>query len=210
MYVHRAAAVVLSIICLATVVIGTSALQAYPKPSSVPMRPELTFEAGPLRLRQSDRDGKWYWYMTYAVSNYTGEDRIWAPTFTLYTDHGDILESGRGVHHEISDEYTMYLGDDMLESQHQIIGDLLQGEGNIRKGLIMWPAPHTDINEISLFTSGISSESTVIKHPVSGEDMVLQKTLMREYLVSGNATGLADKPVQLHPDLDRAPRWIFR
>ncbi|MCH2149476.1 MAG: hypothetical protein MK095_08600 [Phycisphaerales bacterium] len=210
MYWHRAATVMLTIVCVATMFVSTASLQAYPKPNPVPTRPELTFDAGPLRLRQSERDGKWYWYMTYSVSNYTGEDRIWAPTFILYTDRGDILESGRGIHHEVSDEYALYLGDDMLESQHQIIGDLLQGEGNLRKGLIMWPAPHTEVNEMVLFTAGISSESTVIKHPVSGEDMVLHKTLMREYLVPGNATGLGDAPVELHPDLDRAPRWIFR
>ena len=183
---------------------------AYPKPKAIPDRPELTFEPGALRIIQSPGNGQWYWYMTYEVSNYTGEDRIWAPTFTLFTDRGEVIESGRGVKRTQVNEIVEYLGDDMLEVQHEIIGDLYQGEGNARSGLVVWPAQRTDVNELVLFVSGISGESTVVKHPVSGEETILQKTLMREYLISGNATGLGDDPIELHSDMDRSPRWIYR
>ena len=210
MQMHRTLAVVLTAVLLATLVGVSTSNAAHPKPNAVATRPELTFEPGELRLRQSERDGKWYWYMTYTVSNYTGKDRIWAPTFILFTDRGDLLESGRGVRREIPEEFIAYLGDEMLETQSQMIGDLRQGEGNKRSGLIVWPAPNMNVNELSLFAAGISSESAVIKHPVTGKEKVLQKTLMREYLIPGDATALGDAPVELHPDVDRAPRWIFR
>lgn len=183
---------------------------AYPKPKAVPDRAELNFEPGALRIFQSPTDGQWYWYMTYEISNYTGEDRIWAPTFTLYTDRGEILESGRGVNRTHVNEIMEYLGDDMLEVQHEIIGDLYQGEGNVRSGLVVWPAKRTDVNELILFVSGISGETAIVEHPSTGEETILQKTLMREYLLPGNATGLGDDPVELHVDIDRSPRWIYR
>ena len=183
---------------------------AYPKPKAIPDRPELTFEPGPLRIIQSPGNGQWYWYMTYVISNYTGEDRIWAPTFTLFSDRGEVIESGRGVNRVQVNEVMSYLGDDMLEAQHEIIGDLHQGEGNARSGLVVWPASRTDVNELILFVSGISGETTVVQDPLTGEDTILQKTLMREYLVPGNATGLGDGPIELHSDMDRSPRWIYR
>ncbi len=183
---------------------------AHPKPKAVPDRPELNFQPGPLRIFQSPTTGRWYWYMTYEVSNYTGEDRIWAPTLTLYTDRGEVIDSGRGVDRDQVMEIHNHLGDGMLELQHEIIGDLLQGEGNARSGLVVWQAGRTDVNELSLFVAGISSETTQVEHPLTGEKNTLQKTLMREYLVPGDAKALGDDPIGLHTDLDRSPRWIYR
>ena len=183
---------------------------AHPKPKAVPERPEVNFQPCPLRIFRSPTTGRWFWYMTYDISNYTGEDRIWAPTFTLYTDRGEVLESGRGVKREQVLELPDYVGDDMLELQHEIIGELYQGEGNTRSGLVVWKANRTDVNELSLFVAGISSETTIVEHPLTGEKNTLQKTLMREYLIPGDATALGDAPIGLHTDLDRSPRWIYR
>ncbi|HBZ96610.1 MAG TPA: hypothetical protein DEO57_02050, partial [Phycisphaerales bacterium] len=138
---------------------------AHPKPKAVPDRPELNFQPGPLRIFQSPTNGRWFWYMTYEVSNYTGEDRIWAPTLTLFTDRGEVIESGRGVDRDQVLEIHEHLGQGMLELQHEIIGDLLQGEGNARSGLVVWQAGHTDVHELSLFVAGISSETTLVEHP---------------------------------------------
>ena len=210
MHFNRSFTMLLLVGFLASLLGLSTLADAYPKPRPIPARPELNFEPGPLRIRQSQKDGSWYWYMTYTVSNYTGEDRIWAPTFVLFTDRGDILESGRDVHREISEEFHAFLGNELLEPQHQIIGDLLQGERNARSGLILWPAPSVDVNEVSLFSTGISSETAVVEHPVSGKPITLHKTLMMEYLIPGNATALGDQSVQPHPDIDRSPRWIYR
>ena len=197
---------------LASVLPLQSEAVAHPKPKAVPDRPELNFQPGPLRIFKSPATGQWYWYMTYEISNYTGEDRTWAPTFTLYTDRGEVLESGgrSGVKRERVMEIQEHLGDGMLELQHEIIGDLFQGEGNARSGLVVWKAGRTDVNELALFVAGISSETAVVEHPLTGEKNTLQKTLMREYLVPGDPTALGDDPVDLHTDLDRSPRWIYR
>ncbi|HBZ96817.1 MAG TPA: hypothetical protein DEO57_03140, partial [Phycisphaerales bacterium] len=74
----------------------------------------------------------------------------------------------------------------------------------------VWQAGHTDVNELSLFVAGISSETTLVEHPLTGKKKTLQKTLMREYLVPGDVKALGDDPIGLHTDLDRSPRWIYR
>lgn len=202
-------ALLLFALVMAMVPMSTTA-SGHPKPEVVPTRPELTFEPGPLRVFHDEDNDKWYWYMTYVISNYTGEDRIWAPTFILYTDRGEVLESGRGISRKAVNTIDAHLNEELLEAQYEIIGDLYQGEGNARQGLVVWPAARMDVNEMVVFVSGISGETAIVNDPLTGQEKVLQKTLMREYLIPGNASAIGDEPIELHSDLDRSPRWIFR
>ncbi|MCH2132345.1 MAG: hypothetical protein MK116_01220 [Phycisphaerales bacterium] len=188
----------------------TATVMAVPIPNAAPLRPELTYTPGPLRIFQSSEDGQWYWYMTYGVENGTGVDQIWAPSMVLYTDQGEILNGGRGVPSAVTDEILEYLADPLLEPQYSIIGELKQGRGNARSGLTVWPARKTKVNELSLFVVGLSSETAVVKHPLTGEDVVLRKSLKRDYLIPGAATARGDRPVDLHPDMPRREVWIFR
>ena len=82
--------------CLFGLLLACSVL-AYPKPAQVPYRWELTFESGDLRLYVDEGTGQAYWYFTYKVINRTGKDQIRAPTFTLFTDVGEIIGSKRTV-----------------------------------------------------------------------------------------------------------------
>src|SRR5262245_55330533 len=70
---------------------------AAPKPAAVPQRWALDFQPGELRLFTDGRDGRVYWFFTYKVTNSTDQDLIYAPEFTLLTENGDILVSGRDV-----------------------------------------------------------------------------------------------------------------
>ena len=134
------------LICLllasACLLLATTVL-AVPKPNAVPSRPELTYTPGPLRIFRSNEDGLWYWYMTYIVENSTGVDQIWVPSMVLYTDQGEILQSGDGVSSVVTDEILTYVGDPFLEPQYGIIGEIKQGLGNARTGLTVWPARTT-------------------------------------------------------------------
>jgi hypothetical protein len=183
---------------------------AAPEPHAIPSKPELEFTPGPLRVFQSGEDGRWYWYMTYGVENGTGVDQIWAPSMVLYTDRGEIMNAGRKVPSAVTDEILEYVGDPFLEPQYSIIGELKQGKGNARNGLAIWPAGNTQVNELRLFMAGVSSETAVVKHPLTGEEVVLRKTLQRDYLVPGNVTARGDRPIDLHPDMPRREVWIFR
>ena len=197
------------LIVTASLVLATSVL-AVPSPRAVSSRPELSFEPGPLRIYQSNEDGQWYWYMTYVIENHTGVDQIWIPEMVLYMDQGEILKAGRDVSSTVSDEIVEYVGDPLLEPQNTIIGDLKQGRGNAKEGLSVWPAKQTEVNEMALFIAGISGETLVVEHPLTKEEVVLRKTLQRDYLIPGRATARGDRPVGLHPDSPRREVWIFR
>ena len=185
--------------------ISISALGDYPKPAPVPFRWELEFEPGPLRLYQEANGGGAYWYFTYTVTNRTGADQLWAPKFVLFTDAGEIIESGRNVPTKITEDVLAMLGNDLLEDQNEAIGDIMQGRENAKEGLVIWPANRLDVNEISMFVAGISGETARVKNPVDGSEIILRKTLQRDYLIPGNATDRRSKPIELVQQT-----WVLR
>jgi hypothetical protein len=193
-------------VCITLLVLVTlSAAIAYPKPAVVPYRWELDFEPGPLRLYVDPVTGASYWYFTYVVTNRTGDDQIWAPSFVLYTDQGEILSSGEGVPTVIEESVREMIGNPLLEMQNEVIGDLYQGREHAKDGLVVWRAPSTDVNELSLFVSGISGETARVENPISGEELILRKTLQRDYLIRGDATARGSDPVELVDE-----RWVLR
>lgn len=184
---------------------GVVALADYPKPAPVPFRWELEFEPGPLRLYQDGGGAGAFWYFTYEVTNRTGDDQLWAPKFVIFTDTGEIIESGRDVPSRITQDILSMLGNELLEDQNDAIGDILQGRENAREGLVIWPVNNLAVNQISMFIAGISGETARVKNPANGDEIILRKTLQRDYLVPGNAADRGSKPVELI-----AQQWVLR
>ena len=130
---------------------------------------------------------------------------MWAPRFTLFTDAGEIMISGRDVQSRVTEDLLELLGNELLESQNESIGDLLQGSEHARDGLVVWPARDTSVNEMKMFVRGLSGESARIKNPATAEEVVLYKTLQRDYLVPGDALARGNDPIGLVSE-----RWILR
>lgn len=189
----------------AIVLAAAAGAMAHPRPSAIPQRWELEFEPGPLRLYVDPDLGESYWYFTYVVTNRTGREQVWAPTFTLYTDAGEILASGRGVPSAVNRALIELLGNELLETQNEIIGEIFYGREFAKEGLVVWPAQHLEVNEMSLFVAGTSGETATVVHPVTRATLVLRKTLERDYLVPGDAPGRGSEPVPLV-----AEQWIMR
>ncbi|UCD76378.1 MAG: hypothetical protein JSV91_05520 [Phycisphaerales bacterium] len=189
---------------LCVLVLACSVL-AYPKPAQVPYRWELTFEPGDLRLYVDTETGLSYWYFAYKVTNRTGKDQIWAPTCTLFTDVGEIMKSGRGVPSRVTGDLLELLSNEFLQSQNAIIGEIRQGAEHAKEGLVVWPARNLTVNELSLFVGGISGETVRVANPLTGEQVILRKTLHRDYLIRGDALARGSKPVELVDE-----NWILR
>jgi len=181
------------------------AVWAFPEPALVPYRWELDFQPGPLRLYVDPVDGTAWWYLTYEVINRTGDDQLWAPSFVLFTDAGEILVSGRDVPSGIEEDLCALLGNELMETQNEIIGEIFQGPEHAKEGVVVWPAQQTDVNELSLFIAGISGETARINNPLSGEEIILRKTLQRDYLIRGKALARGSRPLELMQQ-----RWILR
>ena len=184
----------------------TAVVLAYPKPASVPYRWELDFEPGELRLWvDTAGESAAYWYFSYKVTNRTGRDQVWAPSFTVFTDAGEIVKSGRAVPNRVANEIRDLLGNTFLETQNEAIGDIFHGREHAKEGLVIWPAQSTDVNELSLFIAGISGETARVINPVTNEQVLLRKTLQRDYLIRGDALARGSKPAELIRQ-----QWILR
>ena len=190
------AAVLLSTVCLAW---------GYPKPAAVPYKWELTFEPGDLRLYVDPTSKQSFWFFTYTVTNRTGKDQQWVPKLTLFTDDGGILEAGRDVPTRVTEELLELLGNEFLQDQNEVLGDIFQGRENAKEGLVVWPANNLKVNELSLFVAGVSGETARVKNPITSEEVILRKTLQRDYLIPGNAPARGTKPIDLVSE-----SWILR
>lgn len=179
--------------------------EAAPKPSAVPQRWALDFEPGELRLFTDEREGRVYWYFTYKVTNKTDQDQIYAPEFTLLTDNGDILVSGRNVQPRVEQDLLDLLANDLMESQNQVIGEIRQGPGQAREGLVVWPVTDLDVTDITMFIAGLSGDTAAVRLPGTDKEVILRKTLQRDYLVPGNAYARRREPAELVGE-----SWIFR
>jgi hypothetical protein len=177
---------------------------AYPKPAAIPFRWQLDFDAGDLRL-YSDPAGGSYWYFTYTITNTTGKERIWAPSLVLFTDAGEILASGTGVPSRVEESIRDLIGNELLERQSEIIGEVLVGAEHARDGLAVWPAATLDVNEIALFVGGLSGETARVTDPTTGQSHILRKTLHRSYLIRGDALSRRSKAIELVGET-----WILR
>ena len=190
-------------------VLFANAVSAYPRPSSVSSRPEVNFQPGPMRMYTAV-DGSQYWYMLYDVVNMSGQDRTWAPSVVLFTDRGEVLRDGAGVSRRVNHAILEHVGDPLLEPKVAIIGVLRQGVGHARRGMIVWPAERTDVNELRVFVEGISPETATVPNPVTGAPVVLRKNLYLHYLVGGDSTKRGDTAIGLHPDYTAEEHWVFR
>lgn len=196
------AAVVIIISCI--LIGNTNTVFSAPEPSSLPPRWEMNIKfIHELRLIQFD--GQYYWFMTYLVTNKTGEDQTFVPSATLYTDAGDIITESDGVPYEITKRLLDMIGNPLLESTTQIIGQLKQGKENAREGLLIWKAGNLDIDEVSVFFSGLSSETQVAINPSTKEEVIVRKTLYRYYKIPGEVTANLQ-----HPTIFEFQRWIMR
>ncbi len=183
-----------------------------PEPDPIPRRWQLDAKVGPLRLtRVTQNDGtiRSYFYLTYHVTNKTGEDVLFAPTFELANGEGEVLRSGRTVPIDTSTKIQNDLENPFLEDQISILGMILQGDENAKDGVVIWPANDLNVSELTVYASGFSGEVALVevKNPKSGEatKVPLYKTLMLRYKSEGDMTERDSVPFEAFEN-----KWIMR
>ncbi len=183
---------------------------AAPEPSPVATQWEFTFEPGPLRLAWVEEDGvtKPYYYFTYRIVNHWDGAKLFAPDVSLMTDNAKVLRSGRGVSAAVTQEIMRRLRNPLLESQIDIVSNVLEGVEHARDGIVIWPADDLNTDEIKIFFSGLSGE---FQSYVTGRDTddphryTLRKTMMLRYSTPGELAQQGDRPFELVEK-----RWVMR
>jgi hypothetical protein len=202
------------LLSLAALILGVGVLMnppashAFPEPAAASTAWRLDFTyAKPQAIAVKTADGgtRWFWYIAYKVVNNTGDERLFIPEFTIATDAGDITAAGKGVPGGVFDAIKDREGNRLLENPIRAVGRLLQGEDNAKESVAIWPAFDHDIDLATIFISGISGETQVIKNPATQEDVTVRKTLMITYALPGTGGRVQNQAV-----LPRGEKWIMR
>ncbi len=185
---------------------GAGMMALAPEPDPVPRRWQFDAQFGDLKITQVA--GKSYLILTYKVTNNSGQDLLFAPSFEMVgSEDTAIRRSGRGVPADVTASLLRSLNDPLLEDQIGIIGMLQRGPENARQGLVVWPVENTRPGKITIFASGFSGETAIVIPPGSGADkgVTLRKTMMREYADIGDLSLKTDGPLPMND-----ARWIMR
>lgn len=183
-----------------------------PEPDPVPRRWQLEIEPGPLRMVSIDlpTTGKQtYFYMTYKVTNNTSEDVLFAPSFEMGNDDGDLIRSGRDVPADVTRKILGMLDNPLLQDQIGVLGMLLQGPANAKEGLVVWPAKSLRADTINVYAGGFSGETRPVefKDATTGQTnrILLRKQLMVKYYMPGDISQQGNRPLNA-----TERKWIMR
>jgi len=163
---------------------ASSALLAYPQPSSYPTTWELKVETSP--PKRVVIGSKAYWYLTYKVVNESGQERTFLPAWEVLTPDGNCVRTDRLIPLHVVEAIKSREGIKFLEQANQISGEVRLGDDEAREGVTIWPEASPDDREFTLFFSGFSGETAKVPGPDS-KDITLFKTLKLNYEVPGDA-----------------------
>lgn len=199
---NKTLAAVLAALCgTAGVMTSVSSIQAAPQASVVPQTWELTFGAQP--IERMIVDGKTYFFVRYKVVNNTGKDVLFTPEFQLITETGQIIKAeaqADKVYKKIKDLYRAQF----MQSPIEILGKIRQGEDNAKEGVAIFTGVDTDARNFRVFISGLTGDTAEVTNPVTGKKEILQKTLVLEYDLPGQAIDINIQPQ------GKMPYWVMR
>ena len=186
-----------------------AALRAeYPKPSPYPVTWELEFEhSKPKRIvvhPENSTVPRAYWYITYTVTNETDQEQLFLPAFELLTEAGRVIRNDKNIPHSVFEAIKKQEGARFLQPAALVGGELRIGPDQAKDGVAIWPEPTPEMGKFSIFVSGLSGETAVVKGPDSKE-VILRKTLQLNYHVRGDEVYPGQDEVNENPQ-----EWVMR
>ncbi len=163
---------------------------AYPRPDLASNAWQLDIEYTTPRLIAVETPSgttENYWYLKYTVTNHTRRRQFFTPEFTIASDRGDLLTAGRGVPAYVYAEIARREASPFLVSPIEMVGPLLDGEDYARQSVVIWPAFPADVDQFNVFIEGLSGETQAIRHPLTGNDVRVRRSLMLTYSTPGPA-----------------------
>lgn len=170
---------------------------AFPEPSKSPIAWEITIKTDqPKRIVvevPGESTPKAYWYITYTVTNNSGQDVNFLPTFEWVTNEGKVIRSDKNIPNAVFDKIKAASGNKLLENAVKIAGTLRQGEDEAKDGVAIWEEPAPRLGDFSIFVTGLSGESTPLtdaagkpSSDADGKPILLYKTLELDYKLAGD------------------------
>lgn len=193
-----------TVLCaVAVVALGAlPAVMAAPKTdvASTAWQLEFTF-LDPQRITVDvpGRGSTTFWYVVYRVTNNTGKDVQFFPSFRLVTDTLKVVEGGAGATKEVFEAIAELHRPQFPFLAHpmQVTGPLLQGEENSRASAAVFLPFDPEASAFTIYVSGLSGEITRVPNPVydstkpeteeNPRAFVLRRTLAVGYAMPGDA-----------------------
>lgn len=188
----------------------------YPKPSPYPISWELNFtHSQPQRIvvkAPGDLTASAYWYITYTVTNNSGQEQMFLPLFEMLNDDGSVTRSDRNISPAVFDAIKSREKNELLQPPLSVGPELRIGEDQAVDSVAIWREPRLQMGQFSIFITGLSGEWVFLKddqgQDVKGPDgqpVILRKTLMLSYTVRGDETfGGPDAVVE------QSRQWVMR
>jgi len=153
---------------------------AAPQPALVSNTWELKFtysKPEPIAVNKLDGTIKWYWFMTYKVTNHTDTDRQFLPKFTIATDEADVIQANRNIPTRVFKAIKQRLQNSLLEFPVEVTGTLKPGEDQARESMLVWPAFDRDVDFLDVFVTGLSGETTKVLNPKTDKPLIDPQSL---------------------------------
>jgi hypothetical protein len=114
--------------------------------------------------------------MLYKVTNNTGRERIFFPTFEVVYQTSDALgsvEADMGINPAVfaAIKKQHAKGHPFLVEPVRAIGRLLQGEDNAVTGVAIWPAFDDRADRFSIYVAGLSGQTQLVPNPAYDPDL---------------------------------------
>ena len=190
----------------AILIVGFAAWCGYcpaaPMPGVVAKSWELEFAFyDPQRISvvlPGDHDPTTFWYMLYTITNTTGKEIGFYPTFHLVTDRLDVVEGDYAVSPSVYDA---------IKARHKKVypffvdpmdmyGTIRQGEDNARTSAVAFGQLDPEVNGFTIFVAGLSGEIVKVRNltfqqadPETGTNVrffTLRKTMAIGYDIPGD------------------------
>jgi hypothetical protein len=176
------------------------------EPSRVPISWELSFKHGTLERAVVPVDGKdqTYWFMRYTVTNNSGRDILFTPSFEIVAESGVASSAIKNVPAPVFAKIKSLYNNSFLLSPINVDGKLLQGEDNAKDSVAIFPALDPESRNFKIFVMGLSGETSEVVDPISKKQVLLQKTLELDYNLPGQAIDITPQPKLL------ATKWVMK
>ena len=195
------------LICVIPVSAGT---KKAPAPADFPVSWQIDFKHGSAKRIVVGNEA--YWYLTYTVTNNTGQEQIWAPDFEMLSNDGKVIKSDHLIPVEVFEKIKSVERNRFLEPANRVAGTLHQGEDQAKDGVAIWREPNPRMGEFQIFVGGLSGEAVKMTDDdgkeVKNDDgtpIFLRKTLQLNYAVYGD-----QYYPQRHQVHDLGQTWVMR
>lgn len=189
--------------------LGVSRLHAAPEPSAAAKGWSIDFTHGdpePIAFKSPTGEVQWYWYIPYKAVNNSKGEVLFVPEFTVATDTGDIVPANTNIPLAVFDAIKERIGNPLIESPARVYGRLLIGDDAAKESVIIWRAgTKKDVDYIQVFAAGLSGEIAMTENPVTGDPVILRRTLSLTYQLPGTGGSPQGQPILL-----RGEKWIMR